>query len=113
MTEIEALEKSLDMWIWLYKNPDRKEADYFKHINEKRKIKLDCFLCEYDYNNGELHYCITHCPGNLGAYVKCFKSAHKYLKKVPEFNESVYKRKCAAAYIASKIRRRLRKIKNG
>ena len=64
MTEIEALEKSIIQWEWLWDNPCRNKYDYFmsNDIDIKEVPFWCCYLCEYSYNHDEGELDCSKCP---------------------------------------------------
>ena len=48
MNAKEALQKTYDMWIWLYENEAEEKYAYFDaHQALERPLIADCYLCEY------------------------------------------------------------------
>ena len=111
MTEIQALKESLDLWFWLYQNPGKikHNSPYWHLIENYREY---CPLCEFSYWSHD-SYCHNNCPGRVMRN-SCFGKAYLlWLTKAGMSMDAEDKHtvKLAAAYIASKIRRRLRKLK--
>lgn len=101
ITKKEAILLSLDMWIWLFKNPTKRKEDYPKlEKNKIDKMKSSCPCCEYYvsiYNTckGCCLYIESGCGGN--AYNRWY---HKVIYG--------YSGKPYAAKIASVLRRKAR-----
>ena len=100
LTEKQALEKSLAIWIWVYKNPGKmkENSPYWSELN---KTFSACWLCHHYYLCGACILCIKEIP----CYYGCF---NKW--EVSCFKKDIYGAKISAAYIAAKIRHQLRKI---
>lgn len=96
--EIEALEISLKLWIWLFKNPGKYKDDY-PYYETIKIFYCKCPLCDLYWT---IEAGCGKCVGSLTN--PCFKGAYY------EWVNSSSRKKSAAAYIASKIRRRLRKL---
>lgn len=94
---IEVLQDSLDMWIWLYQNPGKVKGSYLKYNFICNKYNNACPLCaKFIGCENKKHKCIGHLIGK-----SCFNGAYCWW--------ACYHDKASAAYIASKIRRELRK----
>lgn len=106
LTEKQALEKSLDLWIWLYQNPGKGKEDY-PGYRELEFIYQRCWLCEYSLRQDN-SFCTSWCPGSNENH-DCFDGAYEYWF-MDIRNKYNYGAKISAAYIAAKIRRRLRKV---
>lgn len=70
MTEIEAVKMSLDMWIWLNKNPLRRKSDYPFYHNTYQIYNMtgQCPCCEY-YNKNTI--LCTGCPLEGPGFRQC------------------------------------------
>ena len=62
LTLIEALDLSIELWIWLAKTGKEKEEWPSWGEFPRENVAYDCFLCEYtNQRNGNLHDC-QGCP---------------------------------------------------
>ena len=110
---------STKLWIWLYKNPD-KWKDASPYWDEIRGMEGDCPLC--DYYRKSCGWCILYKRGACRDLYTCRLSnsiehvAFYYARDFSIYGglnvqHIVYKKKCARAFIASKLRRELRRLK--
>lgn len=71
LTREQAIKEHRKMWNWLAEHPEKWKDDYFKiHHEQFSHINNDCFLCEYDYQNGG-KYCGEKCIIDWGNAVGC------------------------------------------
>ena len=99
---------STKVWIWLYKNPD-KWKDTSPYWDKICNMLGDCPLCDY-YRNG-CGWCILFKCGACRNEYTCRLSNSRHVTFYYAFEAvSSYKRKCARAFIASKLRRELRRL---
>ena len=99
---------STQLWIWLYQNID-KWKDASPYWNEIRGMGGYCPLCDY-YQKG-CSWCILFKRGACRDAYTCRLGNLRHVAFYYAFRGvSPYKRKCARAFIASKLRRELRRL---
>lgn len=107
---------STKLWTWLYENPDKDkmESPYWERISN---MLGNCPLCEC--HEGQCDSCVLyHHDACHDYYVKPLglgKLKHvAYYYAVDHLfitHKDLYKKKCARAFIAAKLRRELRRLK--
>ena len=108
---------STKLYIWLYKNPDKDkmESPYWERISN---MLGNCPLCEC--HEGWCSPCILFKHGACrNKFMKRLNSKHVAFYYAFDFSiygglnvqHIVYKKKCARAFIAAKLRRELRRLK--
>ena len=102
---------STKLWIWLYENPDKDkmESPYWGRISN---MWGNCPLCEY--HEGWCSPCILFKHGACRSkyMIRLDNSRHvAYYYSLRHLGGGFYKKKCARAFIASKLRRELRRLK--
>lgn len=109
---------STKVWIWLYQNPD-KWKDASSYWDEIRGMEGFCPLC--DYYRKSCSWCILYKHGACRDLYTCrlsnsiehvaFYYACDHIFDITGASLSdEYKKKCARAFIASKLRRELRRL---
>ena len=106
----EAILLSTKVWIWLYKNlwGDKMDSPYWEKICDMRGF---CPLCRY--HMGWCEPCILFkCGACRDAFTRQLgNSKHvAYYYSLRHQGWDFYKGKCARAFIASKLRRELRRL---
>jgi len=65
MTQKQAVEKSIKMWLWLAKHPEKNKRDYMNLFHPRTEIIHDCFLCEVFWvRNAKDEKECSECPLN-------------------------------------------------
>jgi len=76
MTQLQAVNETIKMWLWLARNPRKEKDAYFEKIEEDGdNIKARCFLCEYINCKGvwgEEFINTYRCPLDK-KFLNCFK----------------------------------------
>ena len=62
ITHEQAVKESLEMWKWIYENPNKSKKDYLDKFKNSAKILHDCYFCEYAKVENNKYPDCDNCP---------------------------------------------------
>lgn len=113
MTDIEALEYSIEMWNWLVDNPDKGKED-LTYTGES-KWWTSCSLCSYDElfrDDCEKCPMYKRWPGSSRLHGECQSKTWTAFDEYDRGNHSLYDRAFFAMVLVEAFEKRLRELKS-
>ena len=104
MTEIEALEKSIEQWEWLKDNPDKNKDDYFKYKDIRDIPIVGCYVCLcVDWN-------CSKCLVSEWRKNRCIEDRESYVKW--EYSYDIFETKKGAENVLALLKKNLKRVRN-